>query len=100
MPTREKVISFRVSEADWKAFEAFIQRNNLKPYGVLRMLVETYAAGEHLRHLIEENKVDKLEAVAELGRIAERLRSYLQLNGAVAKGLRAIGNYYHIDLGV
>ena len=100
MESKEKVISFRVGQSDWDAFETFMKDVNLKPYGVLRMVVESYAAGERLRSLMKTNKVDKLEAVAELGRIAERLRDYFKVNGAFTDALRSIAGHYNLDLGV
>ena len=100
MVAKERVVSFRVSETDWEAFETFMKSVNLKPYGVLRMVVESYAAGERLRSLMQTNQIDKLQAVAELGRIAERLRDYFKVNGAFTEALRSIAHHYNIDLGV
>lgn len=100
MKQKDKVISFRVSEADWDAFQSFMERVNLKSYSVLRMTIETYAAGERLRTLLNSNQIDEIEAAAELGRIAERLRGYFQVNGAFTEGLRSIARHYNLNLGV
>lgn len=100
MHTKEKVISFRISEADWDAFQSFMERVNLKPYGVLRMIIESYAAGERLSTLLKANQIDEIEAAAELGRIAERLRGYFQVNDAFTEGLRSIARHYNLSLGV
>lgn len=100
MESKDKVISFRVGQSDWKAFETFMKSVNLKPYGVLRMVVETYAAGQRLRELMEAKKLDQPEAVAEMGRIAQWVRDYFNMNGAFTEALRAASRHYNIDLGV
>lgn len=100
MIAKAKVISFRVRDADWRAFQSFMENVNLKPYGVLRMIIETYAAGERLRTLLKSNQIDELEAAAELGRVAERVRGYFQVNGAFMEALRSIARHYNLNLGV
>ena len=100
MPVKEKIVSFRVHKDDWVAFESFIRRADLKPYEFLRTIVEMYAASEHLASLISENEIDKLDAIAELGRIIEKGRTYFRLNGAFNEALRTASQYYGLDLGL
>ncbi len=82
-----KQINFRVDDSIGEAFSAFCQRIDTRPGALLGSIVDFYGRCEILAQKAAAKKVNREEALIELGRIVADMRSLAKANGEFKKFL-------------
>lgn len=92
----DKVVSFKVPDQDWLAFERFAQRQGVVPYKALRAMVTAWAGAERLRKLLEVGG-SQIDALAEFARLTQEIKSVFRLNGELAAAVKWLAERYGLQ---
>lgn len=96
MPADYRQVTFKVTPRLYELFTAFTRRLELQPYTMLRDLVESWAAAEDLMQRVEQGTTQQPEAFAELGRLVERIKTVMRLNGVFEEAVERIYAHYGV----
>lgn len=95
----DKVVSFRVPDQDWLAFEQFAQRQGIVPYKALRAMVTAWAGAERLRKLLESGG-SQVDALAEFARLTQEMKAVFRLNGELAAAIKWLAERYGLQFDI
>ena len=95
----DKVVSFKVPDQDWVAFERFAERQGIVPYKALRAMVTAWAGAERLRKLMEAGG-SQIDALAEFALLTREIKTVFRLNGELAAAVKWLAERYglHFDI--
>ena len=96
MPADYKQVTFKVTPRVYELFTAFTRRLELQPYTMLRDLVESWATAEDLLERVEAGATKQPEAFTELGRLIERMKTVMRLNGVFQEAVEHIYAHYGV----
>ena len=91
-----KVVSFRVSDQDWLAFERFAGRYQIVPYKALRGMVTAWAGAERLTRMLESGG-SQFEALAEFAQLTQEIKAVFKLNGELAAAIKVLAERYGLQ---
>lgn len=63
------------------AFRRYCEFNKIKPYSLLALTIRGYARAEMLREAWEEGRLDKAQALADMGQLIREFQAFAKLNG-------------------
>jgi hypothetical protein len=95
----DKVISFKVPDQDWLAFEEFAKRHGIVPYKALRGMVTAWAGAERLRMLMASGG-SQLDALAEFARLTQEIKGVFRLNGELAAAIKWLAERYGLQFDI
>jgi len=95
----DKVISFKVAEEDWLAFEEFARRQGIVPYKALRGMVTAWAGAERLTKLMVRGG-SQLDALAEFARLTQEVKAVFRLNGELAAAIKWLADRYGLQFDI
>jgi hypothetical protein len=95
----DKVISFKVPQEDWLAFEEFAKQHGVVPYKALRGMVTAWAGAERLRRLMASGG-SQLDALAEFARLTQEIKAVFRLNGELAAAIKWLAERYGLQFDI
>lgn len=95
----DKVVSFKVPEQDWLAFEQLSKRQGIVPYKALRAMVTAWAGAQRLRKLMNGG-LSQLDALAEFARLTQEIKAVFRLNGELAAAIKWLAERYGLQFDI
>jgi hypothetical protein len=96
MTTEQRQIAFKIDARQYELFASFTRRLELSPYGMMKIWVETWAGAEELMQRIQSGSTNQPEAFAELGRLVERFKTVMRLNGVLEEAIELVYAHYGV----
>ncbi|MDP2949102.1 MAG: hypothetical protein Q8P22_06150 [Chloroflexota bacterium] len=93
-------INIRTTTENLADFHRFCARQGLTAYGMLRLVVDSWAAAERLIRALEEKRMGQAEALADLGALVEKVRVVTKANGVFTEAVARAAKHYGIELSV
>lgn len=91
-------VTLKTTPENYEDFKRFCARQGLAPYGMLKLLVDSWASAERIIRATEEGRMDRAEVLIEMGKLAEKIRVITKSNGVFTEAVTRAAKHYGIDL--